>query len=38
MAEKIPGWIGRLLLPKLSTIEAKIDRVDSKVDALEKGG
>lgn len=36
MAEKIPGWIERLLLPRLSTIEAKIDRVDGKVDALEK--
>jgi hypothetical protein len=36
LAEKIPGWIERLLLPKLSTIESKIDRVDGKVDALEK--
>ena len=36
MAEKIPGWVERLLLPRLSTIEAKIDRVDGKVDALEK--
>jgi len=36
LAEKIPGWVERLLLPRLSTIEAKIDRVDGKVDALEK--
>ena len=36
MRKKIPGWIERLLLPKLSTIESKIDRVDGKVDALEK--
>jgi hypothetical protein len=36
LAERIPGWIERLLLPKLTTIEAKVDRVDGKVDALEK--
>ena len=46
--EKIPGWIERLLLPKLNEItgeikalEAKIESVDNKVDvridAVEKG-
>ena len=39
MSEKIPGWIERLLLPKLNEItgeiralEAKIESVDNKVD------
>jgi len=34
-AEKIPGWIERLLLPKLSEISGDIKAVNGRIDALE---
>jgi hypothetical protein len=34
-AEKIPGWIERLLLPKLSKISGEIRAVNGRIDALE---
>jgi len=47
MAEKIPGWIERLLLPRLSSIEGelkafrgevtgKFEAVNGRIDSLEK--
>ena len=34
-AEKIPGWIERLLLPKLNEISGDIKAVNSRIDSLE---
>ncbi len=34
-AEKIPSWIERLLLPKLSEITGEIKAVNTRIDALE---
>lgn len=36
MAEKIPSWIERLLLPRLSEMLGEIKALNTKVDALEK--
>ena len=36
MAEKIPSWIERLLLPRLSEMTGEIRGLNYKVDALEK--
>ena len=43
MVEKIPSWIEKLLLPKLSeiigeikAINARIDSLDKRIDSLEK--
>ncbi len=33
-AEKIPGWIERLLLPKLSEISGDIKSLDVKIESL----
>jgi outer membrane murein-binding lipoprotein Lpp len=34
-AEKIPGWIERLLMPKLSEISGDIKAINARIDALE---
>ncbi len=34
-AEKIPGWIERLLLPKLSEISGDIKALNGRINALE---
>jgi chromosome segregation ATPase len=34
-AEKIPGWIERLLLPKLSEISGDVKTINGRIDALE---
>jgi len=36
MAEKVPSWIERLLLPRLSEISGEIKALNMKVEALEK--
>ena len=36
MAEKIPSWIERLLLPRLSEISGEIKALNAKVESLEK--
>ncbi|HIH45250.1 MAG TPA: hypothetical protein HA257_09360 [Candidatus Methanoperedenaceae archaeon] len=33
-AEKIPGWIERMLLPRLSEISGEIRALDTKIDSL----
>ena len=35
--EKIPGWIERLLLPKLNEITGEIKAIYTRIDAVEKG-
>ena len=35
--EKIPGWIERLLLPKLNEITGEIKAIHTCIDAVEKG-
>ena len=35
--EKIPGWIERLLLPKLNDITGEIKAIYTRIDAVEKG-
>jgi peptidoglycan hydrolase CwlO-like protein len=35
MAGKIPGWIERLLLPRLSSIEGELKAVNSEMKRLE---
>jgi chromosome segregation ATPase len=35
-AEKIPGWIERLLLPKLSSIEEELKAINSRIDSVEE--
>ena len=34
MAEKVPGWLERLLLPKLSTIEGELKSINTRIDSL----
>jgi hypothetical protein len=34
MAEKVPGWIGRILLPQLGEIKGEIVGLNGKVDGL----
>jgi len=34
-SEKIPGWVERLLLPKLSEITGNIKAVNGRIDALD---
>ena len=36
MAEKVPSWLGRLLLPKLSEISGDIKALNARIDSLEK--
>ncbi|MEM2208972.1 MAG: hypothetical protein QXF09_03225 [Nitrososphaerota archaeon] len=36
MAEKIPSWIERILLPKLSEITGEIKAINARIDSLEK--
>lgn len=36
MVEKVPGWLERLLLPKLSEIMGEVKAANSRIDALEK--
>ena len=36
MVEKIPSWIERLLLPKLSEISGEIKALSARIDSLEK--
>lgn len=35
MAEKIPSWIERLLLPKLSSMEGELKAINSEIKRLE---
>ena len=35
MAEKIPGWIERLLLPRLSSMEGELKAINSEIKRLE---
>lgn len=35
MAEKVPGWIERLLLPKLSSMEGDLKAINSEIKRLE---
>jgi predicted nucleic acid-binding Zn-ribbon protein len=35
-AEKIPGWIERLLLPKLSSIEGELKAINSRIDSVDE--
>ena len=35
MAEKIPGWLERVLLPQISDIKGEIRAVNGRIDALE---
>ena len=34
---KIPGWIERMLLPKLNEITGEIKAIHTRIDAVEKG-
>ena len=34
--EKIPGWIEKLLLPKLNEITGEIKAIHTRIDAVEK--
>ena len=36
MVEKIPSWIEKLLLPKLSEITGEIKAINARIDSLEK--
>jgi tetrahydromethanopterin S-methyltransferase subunit G len=36
MVEKIPSWIKKLLLPKLSEITGEIKAINARIDSLEK--
>jgi tetrahydromethanopterin S-methyltransferase subunit G len=36
LAKKIPSWIERLLLPKLSEIGSEIKALNARIDSLEK--
>jgi tetrahydromethanopterin S-methyltransferase subunit B len=36
LVEKIPSWIERLLLPKLSEISGEIKALSTRIDSLEK--
>jgi flagellar capping protein FliD len=35
MVEKIPSWIEKLLLPKLSEITGEIKAINARIDSLE---
>jgi len=35
--EKIPGWIERLLMPKLNEITGEIKAIHTRIDGVEKG-
>ncbi|MCL5068748.1 MAG: hypothetical protein M1368_10410 [Thaumarchaeota archaeon] len=34
MAEKVPSWLERLLLPQISEIKGELKAVNGKIDAL----
>jgi chromosome segregation ATPase len=36
MVEKIPSWIEKLLLPKLSEITGEVKAINARIDSLEK--
>lgn len=36
MVEKVPGWIERILLTKLSEITGEIKAINARIDFLEK--
>ncbi|MEM3419081.1 MAG: hypothetical protein QW806_02540 [Nitrososphaerota archaeon] len=36
MVEKVPGWIERILLTKLSEITGEIKAINARIDSLEK--
>jgi chromosome segregation ATPase len=36
MVEKIPSWIERILLPKLSEITGEVKAINARIDSLEK--
>jgi len=36
MVEKLPGWIERILLPKLSEIIGEMKAINARIDSLEK--
>lgn len=35
MAEKVPGWLGRVLLPEIGEIKGELKALDSRVSGLE---
>lgn len=36
MAEKLPGWLERVLLPQISDVKAEIKIVNARIDALDQ--
>jgi chromosome segregation ATPase len=36
MAEKVPGWLERILLPQLSELKGEIKVVNAKIDGLDQ--